>query len=130
MKDIKPIKESSYSSDEAIFSAQYRRKLFIKHFLLTKRGGGLVLFMAILYYFGLLHAYVAIFFIILIVAFYLKNKDLSYERDKTIWLLIVRKKFIELLEKEKLEDEERRAKGDFINDFISESKNKKGVLND
>lgn len=115
--------ELLYSSEEAVFSAQYRRKLFIKHFLLTKRGAGLLLIMGILYFLDLLHAYVAIFFMILIVALYLKNKDLSFERDKTLWLLIVRKKFIEKLELEKERSDKIKSEGKFINEFINYKNN-------
>ena len=98
-------KISNITSEEAVFSSQYRRKLYIKHFLLTKRGAGVLLFMALLEYFDMLHVYTAIFFLIVIVALYLRNTDLSHERDKTVWLLGIRKKFFDMLEAEKIENE-------------------------
>lgn len=116
---------NAYSSEDAIFSAQYRRKLFIKHFLLSKRGGGIIFLMGILYYFGLLHVYLTIVFMIIIVAFYLKNKDLSWERDRTMWLIKLRKRFFELLELEKKQDDMRKAKGDFIKSFFN--KDEEGI---
>lgn len=119
-------KEELYSSDEAVFSAQYRRKLFIKHFLLTKRGAGILILMFFLYFNGLLHVYISILLIMLLVAFYLKNKDLSFERDKTLWLLIARKRFIERLEQEKKDDDEKKSKGEFIKDFFTK-KEKDGI---
>lgn len=115
-------KEDIYSSDDAVFSAQYRRKLFIKHFLLTKRGAGILLLMLFLYLLDLLHVYVAILLMMLLVTFYLKNKDLSFERDKNLWLLIVRKSFIEELEEEKKRDDERKSHGNFIENFKDRNK--------
>ena len=77
MKDIqKENINSNFTSDEAVFSSQYRRRLYIKHFLLTKRGAGLLLFMAFLNYIDMLHVYSIIFFLMVIVALYIKNKDL------------------------------------------------------
>lgn len=121
--------ELMYSSDEAVFSAQYRRKLFIKHFLLTKRGGGILLLMFFLNFLDLLHVYIAILLMILLVAFYLKNKDLSFERDKTLWLLIARKQFIERLEEEKKKDDKKKSQGEFLNTFFEfhNNKDKKNV---
>ena len=111
-------KISNITSEEAVFSSQYRRKLYIKHFLLTKRGAGVLLFMALLEYFDMLHVYTTIFFLIVIVALYLRNTDLSHERDKTVWLLGIRKKFFDMLEAEKIENDNRNANGQFIKDFF------------
>ncbi len=120
MKDIKKENiNSNFTSDEAVFSSQYRRRLYIKHFLLTKRGAGLLLFMAFLNYMDMLHVYSIIFFLMVIVSLYIKNKDLSHERDKTVWLIKARKKFIDMLEAEKIESDNRKAEGNFLKEFFS-----------
>lgn len=120
MKDIKKENiNSNFTSDEAVFSSQYRRRLYIKHFLLTKRGAGLLLFVVFLNYIDMLHVYSIIFFLMVIVALYIKNKDLSHERDKTVWLIKARKKFIDMLEAEKIESDNRKSEGNFLKEFFS-----------
>lgn len=75
--------------------------------------------MAFLNYMDMLHVYSIIFFLMVIVSLYIKNKDLSHERDKTVWLIKARKKFIDMLEAEKIESDNRKAEGNFLKEFFS-----------
>lgn len=110
--ELKPIAE------EAVFSAQYQRRLQIKHFLLTKRGSFVLMFMLFFYLMDMFNVYVVMVSFLMLAVLYLKNTDLSHERDRDVWLLTIRRKLFDALESEQKKQIEDKSQGSFMSEFL------------
>lgn len=126
-KKITTIKEEErHIFKEAIFSAQYERKLSMKYFLLTKKSVFIISTMFILNYYDLLHLYVGMALTMYLMFSFLKNDINMYEREKddekgeanAVWLLKLKRKISNALEDEFNNEVENRSKGLFLKDFF------------
>lgn len=110
--------------ERAIFSSQYKRRIFIKHWFFTKRGASIVLLLIALYFLGFLNSWVFSIVVLVSLRLYLKDDTLSHSREKTVWLLVKIREFIKMLEQSKKDSDKKRVNEDFINKTFEECRKK------
>ncbi|KAB7891294.1 hypothetical protein [Poseidonibacter ostreae] len=106
--------------EKAIFSSQYKRKIFLKHWFFTKKGFILMSVMFLLNQFELLGTMTFSAFCAIGLYLYLKDETLLHSRENNVWLLVKLRLFIDSLENLRQKNLENRANDDDIKNIIKE----------